>query len=200
MSAGRTARQRLSRMGRAHDRRQVDAASHRPGPEPVHLPPDPESHATSGQERATGGRLSQSTKECSHACGGACCRSFFLPYSLDVIKASADAERKLDDGTWGLDDVPPDVPLLREVIPISEMLIPLGVHEAPPHDLVHEVERPAAGHYYTCKHLQDDGRCGIYADRPTMCRNFPHAGRCNYADCQASCRADPHDTDSPVTG
>ncbi len=38
-------------------------------------------------------------------------------------------------------------------------------------------------HFYTCKNLQTDGKCGVYATRPQMCSAFPYGRRCNYARC-----------------
>jgi Fe-S-cluster containining protein len=33
----------------------------------------------------------------------------------------------------------------------------------------------------TCKHLQDDHRCGIYEERPQICRDY-HTDNCEYHD------------------
>jgi Fe-S-cluster containining protein len=39
------------------------------------------------------------------------------------------------------------------------------------------------GSLYTCKHLQKNGDCGIYADRPQMCRDFPGDQPCPFPIC-----------------
>lgn len=40
------------------------------------------------------------------------------------------------------------------------------------------------GPTYTCKHHQTNGDCGIYQDRPSMCRNFPYGRPCESASCE----------------
>ena len=37
------------------------------------------------------------------------------------------------------------------------------------------------GRVHTCKHFADN-RCGIYAQRPMMCRAYPYASQCNLSD------------------
>lgn len=44
---------------------------------------------------------------------------------------------------------------------------------------------------YTCRHWDEEtGLCGVYEDRPRMCRDFPYGRRCDY-DCNCSFIADP---------
>jgi Fe-S-cluster containining protein len=42
------------------------------------------------------------------------------------------------------------------------------------------------GHYYTCKHISPEGVCGIYKDRPDLCRHYPNNGRCEYRLCETT--------------
>lgn len=39
---------------------------------------------------------------------------------------------------------------------------------------------PQGSKAWTCKHLTDDRRCGIYDTRPLMCRSYPNAGTCGW--------------------
>lgn len=36
---------------------------------------------------------------------------------------------------------------------------------------------------YRCVHLQEDGNCGIYEIRPTMCRDYPYDKGCTFDGC-----------------
>ncbi len=38
---------------------------------------------------------------------------------------------------------------------------------------------------FSCRHLQDDGLCGVYDQRPWMCRWYPKGGKCRRTDCKA---------------
>jgi len=40
-------------------------------------------------------------------------------------------------------------------------------------------------HFYSCKHLKSNGDCGIYKDRPGMCRKYPGDKLCEYPDCES---------------
>ena len=122
----------------------------------------------------------------SFKCGGACCRSFDLPYSPEELQRAADTMRRL--GTPDHPDWPIDVKPLTDIEQIADMLIYLGEFAASPQPMIGSGSGKAC-HYYTCKNLQSDGLCGIYADRPGMCRFYPYEGKCHYAECQASCKA-----------
>ena len=37
--------------------------------------------------------------------------------------------------------------------------------------------------FYTCRHLQANGDCGNYDDRPEMCRSYPYERACGFQDC-----------------
>lgn len=36
---------------------------------------------------------------------------------------------------------------------------------------------------YSCRNLQENGDCGIYDSRPSMCRRYPYCGVCRFAGC-----------------
>ena len=130
----------------------------------------------------------------SHACGGACCESFTLPYPPIVLVASAEATKRLADPEF---EWPSHVPMLEDIVQIAEMVDYIGEFDHPPHETVHAVEHSHL-HYYRCRNLGEDGLCTIYERRPQMCRAFPYGRRCNYARCGATCRVDPDDHDSWV--
>ena len=97
-------------------------------------------------------------------CTGHCCRAFPLPFGPEELAAKA----------WGYQDGEQ----------IAAMAIYLGQLEGPPEP--HCSLGPA--HYYTCKNLQDNGDCGIYDDRPQMCRGYPYGGQCGYTACTSQDR------------
>ena len=40
--------------------------------------------------------------------------------------------------------------------------------------------------FFSCSHIQDDGKCSIYEDRPSMCRSYPGKHFCGHnPDCDA---------------
>lgn len=49
----------------------------------------------------------------------------------------------------------------------------------------YEAEQNSTGvmleaYVYTCRHLQLNGDCGIYEDRPAMCRDYPYGQVCEF--------------------
>jgi len=79
---------------------------------------------------------------------------------------------------------------LHDVLTIADMLIPLGlltdreVNDRIVRTLVTSSDPDHAGERFTCRHLQPNGDCGNYEDRPGMCREYPYYGHaCEYADC-----------------
>ncbi len=51
--------------------------------------------------------------------------------------------------------------------------------------MVIEIEpEPKGSKAYTCKHLTADLRCGIYDDRPLMCRLYPNGKTCGWCGYQ----------------
>jgi Fe-S-cluster containining protein len=47
---------------------------------------------------------------------------------------------------------------------VLDMLIPLGISKNPDGE---------TKEHFTCKHLQPNGDCGAYLNRPQLCRDFP---------------------------
>lgn len=89
-------------------------------------------------------------------CSGHCCKDFPLPFSLEEVKTKRET--------------------LRDGNVIADMLIYL--REQPYLD-------GDKGYRYTCKHLQENGDCGIYETRPWMCSAYPYGKACTKEGCTA---------------
>lgn len=123
-------------------------------------------------------------------CTGHCCRAFFLPYSPEEIRRAYLAWR---DGKPVLRSSPesPEIPNLIDIHIIAPMVRHLGfgtrLDVAPTSPITPTPEAPnsiaPSGHFYTCVHLQQNGDCGIYDIRPTMCRDYPYGLPCRYPGC-----------------
>lgn len=98
--------------------------------------------------------------ECSVACGGDCCRRFFLH-----TPATERAEKYAQIIAWR-DEGGEMEPWMDEYVLVHEMLIPLAGES---------LENEPV---YTCKHLASDGRCSIYEKRPGLCRRYPNDAPC----------------------
>lgn len=42
---------------------------------------------------------------------------------------------------------------------------------------------PRGQHWYGCRHIQLNGDCGNYENRPSMCRSYPDGRACNFEGC-----------------
>lgn len=121
-------------------------------------------------------------------CVGHCCRLFYLPQSpQDLVDFVARADERVARGEGnGMD---------AEIRTIAAMAIHVAAHDPASDDvtvrsgfLAHFT--PASDgkvHWYTCRHLQPNGDCGIYDVRPPMCRDYPYQQPCLYTECQSSC-------------
>lgn len=138
-------------------------------------------------------------------CTGHCCRSF----SLRMSPAEIEAEFKTPKDN---PHRPPDIDRLHEMViylgqfqtnPILETkdeswpkkalliatrgdkLAPLeqdmeGVSSLRPK----RIDYDARGqHWYACRHVQLNGDCGIYEQRPELCRRYPNGHVCQFVDC-----------------
>jgi len=118
---------------------------------------------------------------CEHTrrCSGHCCRSFYLRFSPEQLKAWADGSQ-------------PHTYKPEEIKKVADMVIHLGPADDP------NTNRPVladrlgnvipnqadGGHYYTCKHHNTaTGNCDNYENRPDMCRDYPYQDRCRYKAC-----------------
>lgn len=89
-------------------------------------------------------------------CTGHCCRAFPLPLTPEEIADPEHMARFIDG--------PQIAAMVRYIGP------------APPGS--------TGGHHsYSCTSLTDSGDCGIYEDRPVMCRDFPYGRTCTVDGC-----------------
>lgn len=107
-----------------------------------------------------------------NGCSGACCAAFFIRHTITVLRAGVDP----DNGN-----------VLDEAEQIAGMVIPLTPKQA--RERLEAVGSANAvnvrwadrGHHFTCRHWDaSSGRCGIYADRPEMCRGYPYGRGCEH--------------------
>lgn len=108
--------------------------------------------------------------ELGRTCDGACCAVFYLPLSIEAIRAGG--METYVDGPY-----------------IADMVIPLTLEEArarrerfgiPPAEEAAEV----GVNQFTCRHWDETTRlCGAYDARPTMCRDYPYGKPCDRRSC-----------------
>lgn len=104
------------------------------------------------------------------SCEGDCCVAFRVPYTPEQLAA----------GDVGDQDS-------AEALDLAAMLIPLTVEAANirQEQFVRGTKTGFTGqddgHLYMCSHWDEETRlCGIYEDRPPMCRTFPYGKLCRY--------------------
>jgi len=115
-----------------------------------------------------------------NGCTGLCCAAFRVPHTMGELRAMQAGRR-------------PSRVQLAEVDQLIDMLIPLTPKQASErHVQFGGVDRRRfrwsdRGHQFTCRHWDEETRlCGIYEDRPDMCRNFPYGKSCPFG---CSCEA-----------
>jgi Fe-S-cluster containining protein len=132
------------------------------------------------------------SKKAPTRCTGHCCRSFSLHRSPEELQS--------------MSELPKGHPRrMTDIDQLVEMLIYLGSFPTNPllclkgedwqskavllggftlkpktKDVTKE---PGKAHFYTCRHIQLNGDCGIYATRPEMCRTYPNERLCEFGDC-----------------
>lgn len=99
-------------------------------------------------------------------CTGHCCRGFALGKSFEEVWE--DYER------WKKDPASASIP---DVHLIAPMLIP--------------IKKLRSEWLYTCNHLKKNGDCGIYEQRPRMCRDFPGDKPCPFPICSSHGKKNP---------
>jgi Fe-S-cluster containining protein len=93
-------------------------------------------------------------------CTGHCCKAFTLSGSYDELKAR--------------------LCIIEDGMKIATMVIPLGEFLFNPETFEkYELATPL----FTCKHLKQNGDCGIYLERPRMCSDYPYKGNCKALSC-----------------
>lgn len=117
-------------------------------------------------------------------CSGHCCRSFSIPYSpedIEVYKANID-----EAGNYAPEFLLANPVLGEDMNVIAPMLVYIGqnLRVADLRARPRSGEERLDGHWYTCRHLAENGDCGIYERRPRMCSQYPYKlEECPWADC-----------------
>lgn len=94
--------------------------------------------------------------ECSHPCDGTCCRGFTITTGTPESRAAKVGEIRVFLAGGGECE-----PWMRDYLMVSEMLLPLA-------------PTPEGRELYGCRHHDaTTGKCGVYAERPGMCRRYP---------------------------
>lgn len=111
------------------------------------------------------------------ACTGKCCAVFNYTTPPEKLLERSEGQ----DGFW------PDQDRF-----LADMLVALTPDEAVERAERFNVTPPEGfdlrewaeyGPSYTCRHWDEEtGLCGVYEDRPEMCKEYPYAGKCQH-DC-----------------
>lgn len=119
-------------------------------------------------------------------CTGHCCRRFTVPLSASELERAREAMAR-QEWIFPGDDGNPRGPYIDH-----ETLIGMLVHLEVSDRNIDGTTAPNPVDWYTCRHLQPSGDCGIYDARPGMCRNFPYRGDpCGFPGCTWSAGRDP---------
>lgn len=131
-----------------------------------------------------------SKKKGSDRCTGHCCRSVSISMSPEELKAmyelpKGDSKREKDiDRLYEmliyLGDFPSNPLLKLWTETWGEKALRLGTTDT------WRAKAHGPQHFYGCRHIQLNGDCGIYDDRPTMCRRYPNGSLCDFEDCTMS--------------
>ena len=111
----------------------------------------------------------------TQGCAGTCCAAFHIRHTPTSLRRAVATGRVVDGQQ------------------ILDMLIPLTPKEARERNVEHGgpgtgFPWSARGHHFTCRHWDEGtGLCGIYEDRPGMCRDYPYGKPCPLnADCRCT--------------
>lgn len=106
-------------------------------------------------------------------CKGHCCRIFFLPFTpeelveADVFDGDTIRAMTIYRGRFSPEQY-------REYCRRRGLSTDEGAFRKKEGEL---------GNYYTCRHLNELGRCDIYERRPKMCAEFPYNHACQFNGC-----------------
>lgn len=101
-----------------------------------------------------------------NGCDGSCCAAFYIPTHKD-------------DFAKVIPETPDDITIRHMLIPLTRVEVrdrreQFGIDFGLP-------PKNTAGHWYKCRHWNEETRlCGIYEQRPKMCRDFPYEKKCEY--------------------
>lgn len=120
-------------------------------------------------------------------CTGKCCAVFNYPTPPDELRARW-AKRPTTDRRC-YDDLL-IASMLIELSPIDALARAEKFDITPPEGYTLETWAENTPAMYTCRHWDEDTRlCGIYEDRPKMCRDYPYDNPCQH-DCNCTYRPD----------
>jgi Fe-S-cluster containining protein len=100
-------------------------------------------------------------------CTGGCCKEFYMQSSLEELKRDYDRHMAGEDHRF--DEI--------------EIIYPMLICQDELGDSDGNPLGSRSGHRYSCKNLLPNGDCGIYENRPHMCRQFPNNKECGRSDC-----------------
>lgn len=101
-------------------------------------------------------------------CTGHCCWDFTVGISLYEIAQMAKQYSAVE---WSNPEIP------QQPIKLLEMLLPLYERVTEEGEVIY---------HYGCIHLQPNGDCGNYTERPNMCKDYPYGQECRFKGCTYS--------------
>ncbi len=121
----------------------------------------------------------------SCVCDGRCCAVFTFSSSIDDLRESVagtlvrnEKPIKIVDDEVLLDMF---IPLTQEEAAERRERFGLVYTRAPEGVQCQQDGSAPPDQHYTCRHWDEDtGLCGIYEDRPNMCRDFPYGKVCTH--------------------
>ena len=138
-------------------------------------------------------------KNTKDRCTGHCCRNLTIPISPEELLASYQrwhGEGKVQ--VFKSTNTKDTGPVYVDIHLLAPMLEYLG-KSTKPYKTVNPTDEQLLGteperHRYRCKMLDREGNCSIYEIRPAMCRDYPYAGDCLYAQCTWKARKQKKET------
>jgi len=131
-------------------------------------------------------------------CTGHCCKNFFLPFEPGRLYVEAANHKRWkawltehranidmnDRSTWTpqLDGTTPPANARASHYEEIEQIADLAIYVGYLHPVTGEEAGEGRG-WYSCRHLQSNGDCGIYDSRPRMCRDYPYGQACKDVAC-----------------
>jgi Fe-S-cluster containining protein len=103
-------------------------------------------------------------------CTGECCEVFVLTMERTLEKIETRLRYTCEDGNFIADMLIPLYPLIAGAkLPDGEVITEERAKDG------------ALGWAFTCKHFDREKRlCGVYNERPLMCRDFPYGKPCEH--------------------
>lgn len=126
-------------------------------------------------------------------CTGHCCHSVVIALSPKELQEMAalpkgDLGRRIDDI-----DILADMLIYHGQFPTnpisktwSESWSTKALRMGMLADMKEEDKETQTSHFYGCRHVKLNGDCGIYENRPKLCRTYPDGRLCDFQDCTMS--------------